>query len=56
MISLDVITTGMVVDTNHKKRFKAANSAPMNCSGSVVLRMAFQGAESDVLTLATPSL
>ena len=57
MISLDLVTAnGMVVDTNLKKRLRAANGAPMKCSGSVVLRVAFQGAEIDVLALVTPSL
>ena len=57
MISLDLVTAnGMVVDTNLKKRLRAANGAPMKCSGSVTLRVAFQGAETDVLALVTPSL
>ena len=57
VISQDLVTAnGMEVDTNLKKRLKAANGAPMKCSGSVVLRVAFQGAETDVLALATPSL
>ena len=54
---LDLVTANsMVVDTNLKKRLRAANGAPMKCSGSVVLRVAFQGAETDVLALATSSL
>ena len=56
VISQDLVTAnGMEVDTNLKKRLKAANSAPMKSSGSVVLRVAFQGAETDVLALATLS-
>ena len=57
VISQDLVTAnGMVVDTNLKKRLRAANGAPMECSGSVILRVAFQGAETDVLALATSSL
>ena len=39
MISLDLVTANsMVVDTNLKKRLRAANGALMKFSGSVVLR------------------
>ena len=57
VISQDLVTAnGMVVDTNLKKRLRAANGNPMECSGSVILRVAFQGAETDILALATSLL
>ena len=41
-----VTANGM--DTNLKKRLRAASSAAMKCSGSVVLCVAFQEAETDI--------
>ena len=57
LVSLDLVTAnGMVVDTRSKKTIRAVNGIAMNCTGSVVFQVAFEGHKTDVLALVTSSL